>query len=250
MKRIDVMGITRQWRLLVLLAIVACFAFPAYPRTDDCVLLLHQAPFRGGTVTPDIGVAHTFKHNKTITLTAVPNPGYHFVYWLGDVSEPTTNNTTVTLNSPKFIIAVFTRNRFEFMEPVDMITPNGGGGRLLSRPSLGATGLPHQATSRRPEQPAPFVFVLPPSSLTIEETPFVDGNDGTIIIDEEPFVDEGEGTIIIDEEPFVDEGTIIIDEEPFVDEGTLIEPIPEPCTLTLFVGAGLLMLRRRRKTPG
>jgi len=205
-----------------LLAILVGFAFPAYSRTDDCVLLLQQTPVQGGIVTPEIGIAHTFKYNKTITLTAVPKPGYHFVYWLGDVSEPTSNNTAVTLNAPKLIIAVFTRNRFEFLESPEVITPSGGGGRLLWRPSEGGTGLPHQGTRRQPDLPGPFIF--PPSSLTIEESPLTEGE---------------EGTIIIEEEPFTNEGTITIKEEP----------IPEPCTLTLFMGAGLLILYKRRKPP-
>jgi len=70
------------------------------------VLLLQQTPLEGGTLTPRAGV-HCFELNTRITLAAVPKPGFQFLYWLGDVSNPTANRTIVRLDAPKIVIAVF-----------------------------------------------------------------------------------------------------------------------------------------------
>jgi len=87
--------------------IVACGLFvPAYGQTSDVVLLLEQTPVKGGEITPVAGVYH-FAPNAEVTLSAIPKPGYQFVHWLGDVSDPTATSTTVYLNKAKVIIAVF-----------------------------------------------------------------------------------------------------------------------------------------------
>jgi len=111
--------------------IASWLASPAYCQMQDIVLLLEQTPVKGGEISPVAGVHH-FESGSEVTLTAIPKPGYQFVYWLGDVSDSTSTNTIVYLNKPKVIIAVFEK------------TENGGsagGGTISARGGGGAGGL-------------------------------------------------------------------------------------------------------------
>ena len=98
------------WRgLISAIAIIVCWLFaPAYCQTPDVALLLQQTPSKGGAITPTAGVHH-FELNSEITLTAAPKPGYQFLYWLGDVSDPAATKTVVYLDKPKIVIAIFGR---------------------------------------------------------------------------------------------------------------------------------------------
>ena len=60
-------------------------------------------------------------------MTAVPKPGYQFLYWLGDVSDPGATKTVVYLDKPKIIIAIFEQTENGTLaEEVGL--PFGGGG--------------------------------------------------------------------------------------------------------------------------
>jgi hypothetical protein len=85
---------------------------PQYCLGEGVALLLQQSTPEGGTVTPQIGV-HQFDPGTEITLTATPNPGYQFVLWIGDVIDPTSSSTTLHLDSPKIIVAVFEKLEYE-----------------------------------------------------------------------------------------------------------------------------------------
>jgi hypothetical protein len=100
---------------------------PAYCQTSDVSLLLQQTPAKGGVMTPIAGVYH-FKLNSEVTLTAVPKPGYQFVYWLGDVSDPAATNTIVYLDKPKVIIAVFEQSEYSVLAAEEGMPGSGGGG--------------------------------------------------------------------------------------------------------------------------
>jgi hypothetical protein len=136
------LSISVGWRhlTLVLAGLLCGLLEPAYcqysvspPPADSTVLLLQQTNPDGGMVTPVIGVHH-FSLNSEVTVTAVPKSGYRFLYWIGDVADPTANNTVVYLNTPKIVIAVFERSEFEFLEEVLQNTIGRGGGL---RPSAG-----------------------------------------------------------------------------------------------------------------
>ena len=123
-------GVLRGWKAtIVTIAVIAAGLFmPAQSRGRDVALLLQQTPLDGGIVTPSPGV-HFFALNSEIVLTATPNPGYKFIYWLGDVGDPTANRTITYLNKPKIIIAIF--------EPIEDSTSfigrgSVGGGRVTS----------------------------------------------------------------------------------------------------------------------
>jgi hypothetical protein len=53
----------------------------------------------------------TYKNGSTVTLTAAPNEGYHFVEWSGDIKGPD-NPTAVTMNSNKAAAANFAINTY------------------------------------------------------------------------------------------------------------------------------------------
>jgi hypothetical protein len=78
-------------------------------------------------MTPIAGVYH-FELNSEVTLTAVPKPGYQFVYWLGDVSDPAATNTIVYLDKPKIIIAVFEQSEYGVLAAEEGMPGGGGGG--------------------------------------------------------------------------------------------------------------------------
>lgn len=98
----------------------------------DYALMLQQTPANGGSVSPDAGV-HNISANGNVTVTATPKAGYQFVYWLGDVSDPTASSTVVSLNAPKVIVAVFERSEYELpFNPVAGSEGEGGGGDRLT----------------------------------------------------------------------------------------------------------------------
>ena len=121
------------WRgVLLAIAIIAGGALaPAYCQTSDVALLLQQTPDKGGVTTPVSGIYH-FAPNSEVTLSAIPSPGYQFVYWLGDVSDPTASSTVAYLDKSKVVIAVFEQVEFSILDVADS-APVGvaGGGGLI-----------------------------------------------------------------------------------------------------------------------
>ncbi len=117
------------WRQITLAVLAFAFVFsaPAYCRSSGVVLMIQQTPAQGGTVNPTVGV-HRFDLNTEVTLTAVPEPGFQFVCWMGDVGDTTAGTTITYLNAPKIIIAVFERTQFDFLAPAEraLSTPHGG----------------------------------------------------------------------------------------------------------------------------
>jgi len=100
---------------------------PAYCQTSDVSLLLQQTPAKAGAITPIAGVHH-FELNSEVTLTAAPKPGYQFLYWLGDVSDPAATSTVVYLDKPKIIIAVFEQAEYGSLDAEGGLSGGGGGG--------------------------------------------------------------------------------------------------------------------------
>jgi hypothetical protein len=120
--------------------ILLAFSAKAYCQPEGTTtVLLQQSPVNGGTVTPGVGV-HNVTTNMDITLTAIPQQGYQFVYWLGDVSDPTLNTTTAYIDAPKVIIAVFERIEYEFLAACEMITSRAAGGGSRTGPDYARQG--------------------------------------------------------------------------------------------------------------
>jgi hypothetical protein len=125
-------------------------AQPAYCQADGAVLMLQVTPRQSGTVSPAEGV-HRFELHSAVTLTATPKPGYQFLYWLGDVSDPTSSNTIVLLDAPKIIIAVFEQTEFE-LAAVEMVPQNSPvGGAFFTGVGLGRGGIA-AGGARRPDE--------------------------------------------------------------------------------------------------
>jgi len=104
--------------LALVLAAEACAETPLF---DLCI---EQSPAKAGTVTPDSGT-HRFSANSVVTLAAEPRSGYQFAYWLGDVADPGAKRTTVHVDAPKVVVAIFKPAE---RDPFQKSFSGGGGG--------------------------------------------------------------------------------------------------------------------------
>jgi hypothetical protein len=140
--------------IILAIAIIAAGLFkPAHCQAYDTALLLQQTPVNGGRVNPAAGIHH-FDMDTELTLTAVPNPGYQFVCWLGDVSDPAVSSTTVYLDAPKIVIAVFERSEYDFLAIRERAQSASSGGKVF--PIAADYGRPagSGAGAKRPSKPS------------------------------------------------------------------------------------------------
>jgi len=101
------------------------------PDTSAYELCIEQSPAKAGKVSPDSGT-HRFSANSVVALSAEPQRGYQFAYWLGDVADPKSQRTTVQVNAPKIIVAVFRpADEDPFEKDITGGGGGGGGGTLL-----------------------------------------------------------------------------------------------------------------------
>jgi hypothetical protein len=123
---------------LALVLILVSSLPTAYCQSGVVTLLIQQTPIRGGTISPSAGI-HRFARDSQVTLTAVAQSGFQFSYWLGDVGDPAASRTTVYLNGPKVVVAVF-----EPIERESLAKPasggGAGGGMVAATPDLGPQG--------------------------------------------------------------------------------------------------------------
>lgn len=122
----------------VILGVVLSAAMPmlAAGSDDGYALVIQQSPPDGGVVNPGSGV-HRAPIGEVVSLSAVPKPGYRFMYWLGDVKNSVALDTTISVDSPKMVVAVFSREDHE--EPLPGIgivdgVAGGGGQRYTANP--------------------------------------------------------------------------------------------------------------------
>lgn len=155
--------------MLALAFLLSGLLKPAYCKTVDSVLLLQQTPPQGGKITPDVGVHH-FDLYTDVTLTAVPKPGYIFVYWLGDVITPAANRTIVYLDAPKIVIAVFERDQYEHLDIRDCGHSASLGGVFTSAADYGRGGFTGGGRKRpRPRNGGPEEIPEPDFPVPIPE---------------------------------------------------------------------------------
>ncbi|OHB59647.1 MAG: hypothetical protein A2Y12_18070 [Planctomycetes bacterium GWF2_42_9] len=102
-----------RYKLFVISIVIFSFC-TAYAQNSYDVFM-QESPPGSGSITPGVGM-HTFKDSQNVTLTTAPKAGYHFVGWLGDVHDPSANRTSLVVDGPKIIIAVFERDEYEFQE--------------------------------------------------------------------------------------------------------------------------------------
>lgn len=105
-------------------------------------LLLQSSPAQGGKILPGNGV-YKIQIGQDVSLIAVPERGYRFLYWVGDVGQTDMTRTSVRMDSPKLIVAVFEREKFEDMEPALMQASGEATGGMTQSPNPlnGAGGL-------------------------------------------------------------------------------------------------------------
>lgn len=127
--------------------------------------MLEMSPVDGGTLNLSPGV-YTYDRDAAVTLTAVPKPGYQFVYWVGNVDDATTSTTMVYLDSPKIVIAVFERSKFDLVEFEEGPEGSAGGGGLIRSGSDYAAGLEQAGGAKRPSK-----FHLPEPPQPNEDVP-------------------------------------------------------------------------------
>jgi len=108
-------------------------------------LCIEQSPAQAGKLSPDSGT-HRFSADTVVVVSAEPQPGYQFAYWLGDVADPKAARTTIQINSPKVVVAVFQPARADYSRELLLGGGGGGGGGMvatridLSSPGWGLAG--------------------------------------------------------------------------------------------------------------
>jgi hypothetical protein len=168
--------------ILSAISLVFASAKPAYCQEDNIALMLQLSPVEGGKVNIEPGV-HMYERDSIVTLRAVANPGYQFVYWIGDVIEPSAGTTILNLDGPKIVIAVFERSKFEILEAEEKPQFSVGGGRLYrSRVERGSG-----ASGAIVYRPPSFNFPKPPHKPPVPEgsdPPVPEGNDPPVPVPE------------------------------------------------------------------
>lgn len=143
MKSNNSLWLNRRGIILVAVAVGIGLVLPAYCQVSGPALLIQQAPAEAGVVSPEAGVHH-FELNARVTLKAVARPGYQFVYWMGDVTQPSRPSTVVRLDSPKIVIAVYERSEYDLPIPRErsLSAPVGGAGPAAADYGRGGFGAP------------------------------------------------------------------------------------------------------------
>lgn len=89
-------------------------------------------PSGGGTTIPSEG-GHAITADETVTLVAVPNPGFRFENWVGDVDDPNSMSTSIKMTGNKTVTANFIPDKFR----LTMVASPAGTGYTV--PSIGDT---------------------------------------------------------------------------------------------------------------
>ena len=215
-------------RLLAAAIIIAAFSSTAFSQQTEqgYALIIQQSPADAGRVTPNVGV-HRPQMNEIVTIQAIPKPGYRFIYWMGDVLNPTANRTTVSIDAPKLIIAVFEREEFELLSRSNASTGGSQRGGAVRKP--GETPNGDIANAPIEYDPPYYPPYYPPDEPRVVEDDFsipVPGGSDEVLV-------PGGST----EVPVPGEGNDI----PVPGDG---DPIPEPATM-LMLAAGTMFLRKR-----
>lgn len=160
-------GWTHARSLLASAVLALGLTAAAYGDAPTFELCIEQSPTKAGMVTPDSGT-HRFSANSLVTLAAKPQAGYQFAYWLGDVADPAARETTVHVDSPKVIVAVFKRaEREPFGE--DLSGGGGGGGDALRATVIDLSSPTWSTSSGRTRETShtPTIHTPEPATLAL-----------------------------------------------------------------------------------
>jgi len=109
-------------------AVVAVPINPAPPLvTHD--LTMAVSPTGSGTTTPPVGV-HTYTKNTVVDISATPAEGYVFHHWQGNVADPNSASTTVTIDANKTVTAHFVELPIKYIGNIGTATSKTAGTSL------------------------------------------------------------------------------------------------------------------------
>ena len=145
-------------------------ASPARAEVPVYHLFIEQSPARAGVVKPNAG-RHRFYANCVVTVSAEPQAGYQFAFWLGDVGDPKAPTTTVHVDSTKVVVAVFRPVETKRIPDEHGGAGGGGSGPGSLMPSITDLSTPGYALSLggavRPDAEIRIVPVVTPEPATI-----------------------------------------------------------------------------------
>lgn len=124
-------NLTQLSSLLVAAVLALGLAARGGAQTSGYELCIEQSPAQAGKLSPDSGT-HRFSPDAVVVLSAEPQPGYQFAYWLGDVSDPKSQRTTIQVSSSKMVVAVFQPAHRDYPEEILVGTGGGGGGGMAA----------------------------------------------------------------------------------------------------------------------
>ena len=109
---------------------------PSGPRPQPpTIFTMAVNPGGGGTTDPSVG-PHTYPEGTVVNIVATPAVGYVFSSWSGGAANPTSANTTVTMDGDKTVTANFTAQNYNLTMAV---SPSGGG---TTTPAVGTSSQP------------------------------------------------------------------------------------------------------------
>jgi len=165
--------------LAMLVVLTAGIVFAEEGDPLGYALLIQQSPPQGGVVTPGAGV-HKISVGQSVPLTAIPNPGYRFLYWLGDVTAMSSSDTSINLDSPKMVIAVFERESFEEElagAGIEKSYAVGGAGGLIGSPNPVTSPGTVSSGNYVGDQTVVYTYPSTPTTPENDDDTFVPGDD-------------------------------------------------------------------------
>lgn len=123
-------------------------------------LMIQQSPVDAGFISPGVGIHH-MAVGEHVTLTAIPKPGYRFVYWMGNVSDASASEAIVVMAAPKIVVAIFERAEHELLLGAGDFADGQGGGSALVGIGVGISGGGPVSTNGSPKPPKNPPFVVP-----------------------------------------------------------------------------------------
>ena len=95
-------------RIILTVLFVACLALAAGPAFSEELPELTISMKGKGSTSPETGI-HSYPPGTTITITAIPDDGWQFDGWTGDVPEPESALIVITVEANKNITANFSQ---------------------------------------------------------------------------------------------------------------------------------------------
>jgi len=144
---------------------------PACAQASGYELCVEHSPAQAGRVTPGTGTHH-FSPNAVVTLSAEPQPGYEFAYWIGDVDQPKSPSTTVRVDTSKIVVAVFKPTLIDQTDPKITLGGGGGGGGALVPTKVDMSGPAFSISGgggggRKVAVPVPVIVTPEPATILL-----------------------------------------------------------------------------------